>query len=137
MTHTRLWIAATIIAAIILGGFILSVPHTHDVMQPEGTGAAPVTTPIVKVHDVYRKGTHTLTGTIEAPNPCTTLSANAALTGDASSTQAIAIMLTMPEDTGICVQQAVSLSFSATVAAPAETPITASVNGVPATVTSI
>src|SRR6185369_11548792 len=126
-----------IIAVIILGGFILSVPHTRDVQEPQGNGSATAPTPIVKVHDVYRKGTHTITGTVQAPNPCTTLSTNAALSGDASSTQSIALTLTMPEDTGICVQQAVSLSFSATIAAPADTPISASVNGVPATVTKI
>jgi hypothetical protein len=136
MTHTRLWIAATIIAALIVGGFILSVPHTHDVAEPQDTAATTIV-PVVKVHDVYRKGTHTITGTVQAPNPCTTLAANAALTGDASSTQAIELTLTMPEDTGICVQQIVSLPFSATIAGPMNAPIRASVNGTPASVTSI
>lgn len=133
MTHTRLWIAATIIAVIILASFVLSVPRTGDVPLPEGGAEATTTVPVVTLHDAYRKGTHTISGSIEAPNPCTSLEATATLQGTASTSESILVSFSMPKDTGVCVQQAVNLPFSITIAAPDDLPITATVNGVPAT----
>lgn len=137
MTHTRLWIAATILAVIILASFVLSVPHTRDVPIPESARDATTTTPIVKLHDAFRKGTHTISGTIEAPNPCTSLDATVTLQGTASTSEAILVSFSMPKDTGICIQQAVNLPFSVTVAAPDGLPISATVNGIPATIQAL
>ncbi len=137
MTHTRLWVAATIIAGIILVGFILSVPHTRDISSQARLEEATTTVPDVSLRDVFKKGVHTLTGSIDAPNPCTTLSAAASLVGSASSTQSILVALSMPVDTGTCLQQVTSLTFSTTIVAPAHMPLTATVNGSPATVTAL
>lgn len=134
MTHTRLWIAATIIAVIILASFVLSVPHTRDVPLPQTAADAAAEAPVVTLHDAYRKGAHTLSGSIEAPNPCTSLDVTATLQGTASSSEAILVSFSMPKDTGVCVQQAVNLPFSVTISAPDDLPISATVNGVPATV---
>ena len=134
MTHTRLWIAATIIAVIILASFVLSVPHTRDVPLPETAANATAEVPVVTLHDAYRKGTHTLSGSIEAPNPCTSLDVTAVLQGTASSSESILVSFSMPKDTGICVQQVVNLPFSVTISAPDDLPISATVNGVTATV---
>lgn len=133
MTHTRLWVVATIIAGIILAGFVLSVPRASDVSEPVSSTEAIFTSPVVKVRDTYKKGTHTITGSIEAPNACTVLSATA-LYDAATSTPAIRIALSMPQDTGICFQQPVTLTFSTTVEAPADIPITATVNDMEAAV---
>lgn len=133
MTHTRLWIVATIIAGIILAGFVLSVPHTRDISEPVSSTEATITPPVVKVRDTYKKGTHTITGSVEAPNACTVLSA-AAVYDEAASAPAIRIALSMPKDTGICLQQSVALTFSVTVGAPANMPITATVNDMEAAV---
>jgi hypothetical protein len=136
MIQTRLWIVATIIAGIILVGFVLSVPHTRDILQEKAESPAPIV-PVVSIHDVYRKGTHTLSGSVMAPNACTSINAAASVTGDASSTQSILLALTMPQDTGVCLQVPTPLTFSTTVAAPPNIPLTASVNGTTATVKSI
>lgn len=137
MIHTRLWIAATIIAVIILASFVLSVPRAGDVPLPEKSEEATTTVPLVTLHDAYRKGTHTISGSVVAPNPCTSLDATATLQGTASTSQSILISFSMPKDTGVCVQQSVNLPFSVTIAAPADLPITATVNGAPATLKTL
>jgi hypothetical protein len=134
MMHTRLWIVSAIIAAIILILFVLSVPHTRDIPQPAPLAEATAPAPEVTLRDVFKKGTHTITGSVQAPTPCTTLSAEASLAGDASSTSAIVIAITMPKDTGICIQQIADLPFSVTVEAPEGVPVQVSVNGAAATV---
>jgi len=136
MTHTRLWLAASILAGIILVIFFLSVPHTRDIPQAATTSEATPVPTKVSVHDVYKKGTHTLTGTVQAPNPCTTLSATAT-TVVAASTSSILVTISMPEDAGICLQQITQLPFSTTVAAPANVPVSVTVNGTEADVTHI
>jgi hypothetical protein len=137
MTHTRLWLVATIIAGIILVGFVLTVPHTRDIGELSAPSNATTTVPNVAIRDTYRKGVHTITGTVEAPNLCTSLSAIATFLNASSSSESILVALTLPEDTGVCLQQVVHLSFSTTAAAPANVPITATVNGVTATVTAL
>lgn len=137
MTHRRLWITATILAGVILASFVLSVPRTRDVPESMISPEIVETVPEVTLHDTYRKGTHTISGSIEAPNPCTSLDASATLEGTASGSETIIVSFTMPKDSGICVQQAVNLPFSVTVVAPAELPISAIVNGSPATVKAL
>lgn len=124
----RLWVAATIIALIILVGFIISVPHTRDIPNEKPAAEAPATVPTISVRDIYRKGVHTLTGSVLAPDPCTTLSASAELSGTTTS-QSILVTLTMPQDTGVCLEQATPLPFSTTVTAPADLPLTVVLNG--------
>ena len=61
MNHKRLWIAAAIIALVIVGGFVLSVPHTRDIGHPAAAQTAAASVPAVTLHDVYTKGVHTIT----------------------------------------------------------------------------
>ncbi|MHB0865822.1 MAG: hypothetical protein ACYC1Y_02890 [Minisyncoccota bacterium] len=135
MRHMRLRVASTIIALIILVGFAISAPHTRDIVETFPSQTPATSTPSVTLHDVFRKGVHTITGSIEAPTPCTSLIATAAGTGSASSTTGILVTISMPPDTGVCLQQPTTLTFSTTVTAPAGVPITASVNGFTATTT--
>lgn len=135
MTHTRLWVAATIIAGIILIGFVITVPRAGDVSEPRTTTEDEIVPPEVRLRDSFKKGMHTITGTVEAPNPCTVISATAIYEDATSSDPSIRVVLSMPKDTGICVQQAVTLTFSTTVEAPANVPISATVNDGEATVT--
>ena len=137
MTHTRLLISAGIIALVIGLGFMLSVPHTtRDVVQKSAAETTPVV-PVVTVRDTYKKGVHTITGSLQAPNACSTVTAQAALAGDASSTESIQLSLTMPTDTSVCLQLPTSAKFVATVTAPAKLPITVTVNGNVASTTSL
>ncbi|HUX80964.1 MAG TPA: hypothetical protein VMV38_01420 [Candidatus Paceibacterota bacterium] len=137
MRYTRLWVVAAIIASIILVSFVFSVPHTKEVaiapISPPAT-----TIPTVIVHDTYRKGTHTITGSVLAPNPCTILSVTAVpIQGASASSTATGILVevSLPTDVGVCLQEPLTMNFSTTINAPASLPITATVNGVTATTT--
>ena len=136
MNHTRLLVTATIIAAIIFIGFMLSVPHTHDAKQIS-LPPPPTPAPSVAIRDVFKKGVHTLTGSIEAPNACTSLATKATLAGSASSTQYILVAITMPEDSGVCLERSVKMPFSLTISAPANLPVQVSVNNTMATTTDL
>lgn len=135
MSHRRLWVAAAIIALVIIVGFVLSVPHTRDVFRAP---APPVVTtvPPVTLHDVYKKGVHTITGSLMAPNACTVVTASARLQGDASSTERIEVTLSTSNDTGVCLELPTLIRFSTTITAPAHLPLTATVNDSVASTTS-
>jgi hypothetical protein len=136
MNHRRLWIVAGIIAFIIVGGFVFSVPHTRDVARVS-TSPFVATIPPVTLHDVFKKGLHTITGSLLAPNACSSVTAEAKLVGDASTTGNILhIALTMPITTGLCLELPTNIKFSTTIAGPAQVTITATVNGIAATTTS-
>lgn len=137
MRHTRLWVVAIIIAGIILTGFVLSVPHTRDSTLERASSIATPSVPVVAMRDVFKKGVHTITGSLSAPNACTAVSAKATLIGDASSTENILVAISMPKDSGICLQKETVVKFSTTIAAPAKLPIVTSVNGVLATTTAL
>jgi len=136
MSHKRLLVAATIIASIILAGFVLSVPRTSEIAPESLVESAKISLPEVVLRDGYKKGVHTITGSIEAPDACTTVSAQAVLVGDTPESQTILIDITMPEDSGICLERPSVVRFSVTITAPARLPITATVNGVAATTTA-
>lgn len=133
MKYSRLWISAAIIAIIVLVSFALSVPHTYDGIQPAEI-AAPVP-PVVAVRDAFKKGSHTIAGSIKAPDACTTAHAEAVYV--ASSTGSIVVTISMPEDTGICLEVPTMLQFSTTVDAAAGLPIVVMVNGVQASTTPL
>ena len=135
MRHTRLWVTTTIIAGIILVWFLLSAPHTRDVIVPVAEQSA-ISIPSVTVHDSFKKGTHTITGSLVAPTACTSLTATATFDDSASSTNRIQIDIAMPKDTGVCLQQPSTLTFSTSIAAPVNMPMVILVNGAVATTTS-
>ena len=141
MNYRRLWVAAAIIAFIIIAGFVFSVPHTRDAARVPVSESVSVV-PLVTLHDAFKKGVHTITGSLLAPNAGTTVTARAALQGDASSTESlpaqagIRVALSMPSDAGVCLELPTRVNFSATIAAPARLPLTATVNGFAASTTS-
>ena len=134
MKHTRFWIAASIIALVVIIGFALSVPHTRDaqIKKVQNNVAA---VPVVSLHDSFKKGTHTITVSIAAPNACTIVSADASVLGDASSTQKILVNIAMPLDVGVCLQLPTTETFSVSITALAHLPISATVNGAVASTT--
>ncbi len=137
MSQKRLWIAAGIIAVLIFVGFVISVPHTTRDTLEKQSAAAPAVPTVVKIKDTYKKGVHTLVGTVTAPNACHTLVANATHQGDASSTEYIALDLTLADPQGgVCLELPTPLTFSTTVTAPSGLPIHAVVNGEVASTTS-
>lgn len=131
MNHKRLWVAATIIAVVVLAGFVLSVPHTRDIKKVLPVQDEETRTPPVTLHDSFKKGVHTITGSIETPNACANIAAQANLVGEG-----IVVAVSMPADTGVCLQLPTRTTFSTTIAAPAGLPLSATVNGAPATTTA-
>lgn len=132
MTHTRLWIVATIIASIIVAGFALSVPRARDGALPPAAPMQEEITPTVSVRDVYRKGVHTITGSLIAPNACMSAEAEASLQDGG-----ILLSITMPEDSGVCLQEETMARFSTTITSSNGLPIRTTVNGKDATTTEL
>lgn len=131
MNPTRLWVAASIIAFIVFIGFVLSVPHTRDVAVTQPFGDTTTNLSPVTLYDTFKKGVHTITGSLEVPNACTIVSASATTVG-----KSIRVAISTQADTGVCLQLPVRVNFSATVEAPAHLPLTTTVNGSLATTTS-
>lgn len=129
MSHRRLWISAAIIALVIVIGFVFSVPHTRDIEEMNTLSSEPESVPEVSLRDSYRRGVHTITGSLTAPNPCTKVSATAELLGNASTTESIVVRVSMPADDGVCLQLPTRMSFETKLSAPAELPFTVLVNG--------
>ncbi|MFZ2500818.1 MAG: hypothetical protein WAW90_02400 [Minisyncoccia bacterium] len=137
MSHTRLFVAATIIAIIILAGFALSVPHTRDLPESYLSNIATTSESSVSLRDVFKKGTHTITGSIEAPTPCTEISTEALLNNASSSAKSILVKIIMLEDAGVCLKRPTTIRFGATIDAPASLPLSVTVNGNAATITDL
>jgi hypothetical protein len=129
----RLWAAALILAALIIVGFVLSVPHAREVREAGGELGAS-TTPLVSLHDVYKKGVHTITGSVMAPDACTQVSVEATLSDLSSST--ILLALTMPPDEGPCLTIPTPTPFTTSLTAPRDALVEVRVNGLIASSTS-
>ena len=130
MIRSRFATAALILALLLAIGFVLSVPHTRDVPGQKAVGTREAAAPLqVTLRDSFKKGMHTLSGSVMAPNACSSVAAAVSLMGEASSSQAIAIALTIPEEVGVCLELPTPLAFSTTLVAPANLPITVTVNG--------
>lgn len=129
MNHRRLFAAAAIIALILIIGFVLSVPHTHDAALKKAAAVVPAA-PAVTLQDSFKKGVHTLKGSVAVADACTFVTADATLQGGASSTPSILLALSVPADSGICLDVPTDAPFSTTIAAPQHTPILVVVNGV-------
>lgn len=136
MTHKRLWIVATLIACLIVASFLVSVLRAQNAEAPVASIISNITTvPTVTIKDSYRKGIHTINGTIIAPNACVVATADATLTSNASSTPLILLNISLPEDAGVCLQVSTPIVFSTTITAPPGLAIIAKVNGAPVTTT--
>ena len=133
MQRMRLWISAAIIAAAVLLAFTLSVPRTRD-LGPVGPSSQSAEASAVTLHDALRKGVHTISGSVTAPDACTTASAEATLVGEATTTILVAIKT--QRGPGVCLELPTEVPFETTLEAPPNLPIGATVNGVPAEITS-
>lgn len=123
MSHTRLWIVATIIAFVVVMGFVFSVPRLRGVSETQ-TLTASSTVPFVTLKDVVKKGVHTITGSLSASNACTTIVVQAA-----SSTKNISLDISLSSEAGVCLQLPTPLLFKTTLMAPENLPFVVTVNG--------
>lgn len=119
---------------IVIAAFAFFIPHTNrgdELAPPVVVESKPLVA--VTYTGTYKNGLHSLKGSVLAPTPCTELSATAAV---ASGTpQIISVELSMPPDTGICLQKLTELPFSVTASAGADAKVEVFVNGEPASTT--
>lgn len=136
MNHKRLWVVSAIIALVIVVSFMLSVPRARDGVRMPAERIETANTPSVALRDVFKKGMHTITGSLNAPNACAAATANATLVS-ASNTESILVALSLTEDNQVCLQLSILIPFSTTISAPAHVPITVTVNGTVASTTAL
>lgn len=139
--HTmRVWSPAVIIAAVLIIGFVLSVPRVRDLGGKSPVDTSTPYSPVVYVHDVYtsKKGTHAITAKISLPDACTTISgeASAAPGASASSTDVITLALDMPDTSGVCLEEPATTTLTFNVSAGKGAVVTATINGTNASTTS-
>jgi hypothetical protein len=131
----RRTVGISALVVIIVLVFMFSIPSTRTPDQSISTALevskAP---PIVEMHTAYKNGTHTMTGSLEVPNPCSTVSAESTL--ENTYPQKILVLLTTLVDEGTCLQEETAMPFSVAQAAPEETPVRVLVNGIEASTTS-
>jgi hypothetical protein len=132
----RLGISAGIIALVIFVAFALSVPHTRDVGVKKAVIEAPLVS-VVALRDAYKKGAHTISGSLTVPNACTTVTAAASLTSTASSSQSIVVAVTTDVGAGICLQVPTRVTFQTTLTAPNALLVQTTVNGTAASTTPL
>ena len=137
MSHMRLWASAAIIALVILVSFAFSVPRVRDVVVEKAPVIEQIiVVPAVSLSDSFKKGMHTISGSLEVPNACTPVSAEATIIGNASSTDGILVAISTQTDSGVCLQMPTKANFQTTISAPANLPIKITVNGFEATTTA-
>jgi len=147
MNRMRLWASAAIIVVVILVTFALSVPHTRDVAEKMVSPEATASVPAITLRDSFKKGVHTISGSVEAPNACAVVSAVASVIGNASTTEGLPAMpahagqagilvaITTETDSGICLQVPTLIRFETTITAPSALPISVTMNGLYASTT--
>ena len=137
MNHTRLWIVSALIACLIVASFLVSILRAQRAEAP-GASVLPIAETAqsaVSIKDTFKKGVHTISGSLVVPDACTTPIVDVVVGGDSSDPQSIIVDLAYPEDTGVCLQMPTSVSFSTNVTAPEGLPILVMVNGTIATTT--
>ena len=137
MKSMHLWTASGIMILVIIVLSALSVPHVREVPAAVSNSVPALTPPTVTLHDAYRKGVHTFAGTITAPDACASITAEASLSGDPTTSQGIILALTMLDDSGVCLQIPTRINFQTTFTAPANLPLTITVNGKAASTTEL
>jgi hypothetical protein len=133
MMHQRIWLLGGSIAFVILASFLFSVPRTTEVAEAPPSSPE-VEVPRLTLKDTFRRGVHTLSGSVEAPNACAEVAASATYEESDTENAHILLAATLTLTEGLCLEILTKIPFAATVSAPANTPIVATVNGVPTTV---
>ncbi len=119
---------------VLIAAFVYFVPNTDT--PDEAPAISDLDTApeyAVTAHSVYSRGRYTITGTVEAPNPCTTVSVTAEMLAS-STPPAIQLNISMLRDEGACLELITPTSFTATTTGPVDATLAAYVNGTKASV---
>lgn len=82
MRIKRLWTAAAIIILTLVVWFVLTAPRVRDSVRPPPSIPVVATdTPVVALRDAFRKGVHTLSGSVTASDACMNATAEASFVG--------------------------------------------------------
>ena len=123
MPHLRTVLAGGIILFVLIGGFMLFVPRANE-SEEEPAISQHQEPPTVSLANTYAEGTRTLSGTLMVPTACSTLDASASLEGNA-----VALSLSVPDISGVCLEIPEERSFSVSLEAPEDASIAVFVNG--------
>ena len=141
MRHFRAKEILTIITILILAiiiGIVISSEHLKDYPIPQkqiATNAPALTIKLGSFSHSYRRGKYTLSGAIVVPTPCYSASATASIVS--STTPAIIRLdVTVPTDTGRCLQLSATTTFSVTQRATKNATVKVYINGTFATSTT-
>lgn len=123
-------------ALLILGGLVFFLP-TAQAPEPQSVTSTStptsLPTPPTFTH-TFKKGTHTLIGTLTLPTPCYQVAESVEI-DDTATPEQVTVAITTSTDDGLCVQvideRLVEVSFDAS----ADAVITATLNGKPLTIT--
>ncbi len=131
MTTRRVAGATIIILLVLILGFTLSVPRIQDVAEESETlrTEESVTVPTLTLERSYRRGTHTLTGTLLVDTYCTMVTTEAVVTPEDVSPSVITLKLATEEVAGVCLMLAEERSFSVSIEAPEDSMVEVFVNG--------
>lgn len=131
----QFWVALLCVGIVLLAAYSISVERAREVAVPAPKVAAEAPPVALDSYaDSYRRGTHTVSGSVAVPTPCYVVTA--AATTDASSTpERIRVDISAPPDTGSCLMLPDTKPFSVTATAPADADISLYVNGALATTT--
>jgi hypothetical protein len=128
--HAR--IALGVFVLVLIVGFVIFIAHTQDGSVPkEKTATSTPVSILESVSSSYSKGTYTIKGKVQVPTPCYQVTAAAT----AASTT-IRVDLSIPTDTGLCLEEPAIDAFSVSVVAAKDASLEVYINGSLATSTS-
>ncbi len=126
--NVRLVVSIFICIVVITAGiFFFATYEGAQVKEKVPTQAT--TTPAVTLKDSFKKGIHTITGTVTVPTPCTEIDANAAV-DSAQNPPVIQVNITTTASEGICLLRAENEAFTLKVTAPESATVVTSVDGI-------
>ncbi len=136
----RLFIIALILIAFgILSIFIFS-PHLTNNGNIAAHVSVATSTPhvitLVSLQNSYRRGKHTIKGSLVMPTPCYTITANTSMV-PSTTPPVIRLNLVVPIDTGRCLALTATTTFSTTQVAAKGAIIKAYINNTFATSTAL
>lgn len=129
MSTRRLRILALIILGALIAGFVILVPR-GKVQSPTADAASTTSgIPEVTLVDSFKKGTHTISGSIVVYNACVAVATEALVIEDGANPSGIQISITRAPSEGICLELPTRIPFEKKVKAPRGLALTALVDG--------
>ena len=132
----RAFFIGIILAAFVVVGISVSSKHLPDGSLTSATTAttsAPTIT-LAAFSDSYHRGVHTLSGALITPTPCYAVSPHTELV-PSTTPSLIELNLSVPTDTGRCLELSATTTFRITQRAPRRAVVSVFVNGALATST--